>query len=77
MEFASEMIVEAAQKGLLLAEVPVKAMPRAGGEPKLRTFRDGTRHLVLLLRRAFGTRPAPRMSATFSSMTPADELAQS
>ena len=52
MEFASEMIVEASRNGLRLGEVPVRAAPRAGGQPKLRTWRDGFRHLLLLIRRA-------------------------
>ena len=52
MEFASEMIVEASRNGLNLGEVPVRAVPRAGGQPKLRTWHDGFRHLFLLLRRA-------------------------
>jgi hypothetical protein len=48
MEFASEMILKAARKGLRLAEVPIPYYPRAG-EAKLRTFRDGWRHLRFLL----------------------------
>jgi glycosyltransferase involved in cell wall biosynthesis len=75
MEFASEMIVEAVQNGLSLAEVPVTALPRAGGEPKLRTWRDGTRHLLLLLRRANRARLPRGLTGTFSSMAPADEPA--
>ena len=48
MEFASEMILKAARKGLRLAEVPIAYYPRVG-EAKLRTFRDGWRHLRFLL----------------------------
>lgn len=48
MEFASEMILKAARKGLRLVEVPVPYYPRVG-EAKLRTFRDGWRHLRFLL----------------------------
>jgi glycosyltransferase involved in cell wall biosynthesis len=48
MEFASEMILKAARKGLRLAEVPIPYYPRVG-EAKLRTFRDGWRHLRFLL----------------------------
>ena len=48
MEFASEMILKAARKGLRLAEVPIAYYPRTG-EAKLRTFRDGWRHLRFLL----------------------------
>jgi len=48
MEFASEMILKAARKGLRLVEVPIQYYPRAG-DAKLRTFRDGWRHLRFLL----------------------------
>ncbi len=48
MEFASEMILKAARRGMRLAEVPIPYYPRAG-EAKLRTFRDGWRHLRFLL----------------------------
>ena len=52
MEFASEMIIEAASLGLVIEEVPVHTARRAGGEPKLRTWRDGWRHLSLIVARA-------------------------
>lgn len=48
MEFASEMIVKAARLGLKVTEVPITYHPREG-ESKLRTFRDGWRHLRYLL----------------------------
>ncbi len=48
MEFASEMILKAARKGLRTVEVPISYYPRVG-EAKLRTFRDGWRHLRFLL----------------------------
>jgi glycosyltransferase involved in cell wall biosynthesis len=48
MEFASEMLVAAAQQRFRIAEVPTSYHPRAG-ESKLRSFRDGWRHLRLLL----------------------------
>lgn len=48
MEFASEMLILAARAGWRIAEVPIAYHPRAG-ESKLRTFRDGWRHLRLLL----------------------------
>lgn len=48
MEFASEMILKAARKGLRVVEVPIAYYPRVG-EAKLRTFRDGWRHLRFLL----------------------------
>ena len=48
MEFASEMILKAARKGMRTVEVPIPYFPRIG-EAKLRTFRDGWRHLRFLL----------------------------
>ena len=44
MEFASEMVIHAARAGLKTLEIPVNYKRRAG-ESKLRTFRDGWRHL--------------------------------
>lgn len=51
MEFASEMIVSAAQARLRIAEVPITYYPRVG-ESKLDTWRDGWRHLRYLLLRS-------------------------
>lgn len=51
MEFASEMIVNAAQMQLRIAEVPITYYPRQG-ESKLDTWRDGWRHLRYLLLRS-------------------------
>lgn len=51
MEFASELIVNAAQAGLRVTEVPITYYPR-GGESKLRSFRDGWRHLRFMLLRS-------------------------
>ncbi|WP_048147030.1 glycosyltransferase family 2 protein [Pyrococcus abyssi] len=48
MEFASEMIIEAAKAGLKIAEVPITYHPRIG-ESKLHSFKDGWRHLRLML----------------------------
>lgn len=48
MEFASEMVVRSARGGLRITEVPMPYLPRVG-ETKLRTFRDGWRHLRYLL----------------------------
>lgn len=50
MEFATEMIAEAARKKLSIKQVP--AVLRKGAEgrsPKLRTIRDGFRHLKFIL----------------------------
>lgn len=49
MEFASEMVVRAAEEGLVFAETPVDYHLRVGGEPKLRTWSDGWRHLRLVV----------------------------
>lgn len=48
MEFASEMVINAARAKLKVAEVPITYYPR-GGESKLRSFRDGWRHLRFML----------------------------
>jgi glycosyltransferase involved in cell wall biosynthesis len=50
MEFASEMVVKSAIRGLKISEVPTTLSPdgRSRG-PHLRTWRDGWRHLRLLL----------------------------
>ncbi|AEC52036.1 fused dolichol-phosphate mannosyltransferase/uncharacterized protein [Pyrococcus sp. NA2] len=48
MEFASEMIIEAAKVGLKIKEIPITYHPRIG-ESKLHSFRDGWRHLRLML----------------------------
>ena len=48
MEFASEIVVNAAKARLRITEVPITYYPRAG-ESKLRSFRDGWRHLRYLL----------------------------
>lgn len=48
MEFASEMLVSAAHRGLSVAEVPAPYALRLG-DSKLNTVRDGWRHLRYLL----------------------------
>jgi len=48
MEFASEMVVVALRRGLSVAEIPITYYPRAG-RSKLRSFRDGWRHLRFML----------------------------
>jgi glycosyltransferase involved in cell wall biosynthesis len=48
MEFASEMVIRAAKAKLDIREVPITLHPR-GGESKLSPFRDGWRHLRLML----------------------------
>jgi hypothetical protein len=49
MELASEMLVRANQQGLRLGEVPLGYRARLGSS-KLNTWRDGMRHLRLILR---------------------------
>ena len=48
MEYASEMLLKAARKGLTLEEVPCDYRKRVG-ESKLNTFADGWRHIRMLL----------------------------
>jgi len=48
MEFASEMIIKAAKARLKIVDIPITYYPREG-ESKLRTFRDGWRHLRFML----------------------------
>ena len=48
MEYASEMIVKAAQRKLRITEVPIEYRPRVG-ESKLQTWPDGWRHLKFLM----------------------------
>jgi len=50
MEFATEMVANAAHQGLRIAEVPTRLYPdKRGRPPHLRTFRDGWRHLRFIL----------------------------
>lgn len=49
MELASEMLIRAQQRGLRVAEVPLGYRDRVG-ESKLSTWRDGMRHIRLILR---------------------------
>jgi glycosyltransferase involved in cell wall biosynthesis len=48
MEFASEIVINAAKAGLNVGEVPITYHPRIG-ESKLRSMRDGWRHLRFML----------------------------
>jgi glycosyltransferase involved in cell wall biosynthesis len=48
MEFASEMVVRAAQRDLVIEQLPIHYRPREGTS-KLSSFRDGWRHLRFLL----------------------------
>jgi glycosyltransferase involved in cell wall biosynthesis len=48
MEFASEMVIRASKAGLTISEIPIEYHVRRG-ESKLKSFRDGWRHLRFLL----------------------------
>jgi hypothetical protein len=48
MEYASEMIAMAIRHGMRIAEIPIVYHPREGAS-KLRSFRDGWRHLRFML----------------------------
>jgi hypothetical protein len=48
MEFASEMVIRASRERLVMREIPVELHPREG-KSKLSPFRDGWRHLRLIL----------------------------
>ena len=48
MEFASEMVIRAARAKLEIRELPISLHPREG-ESKLSPFRDGWRHVRLML----------------------------
>lgn len=53
MEFASEMVINAHRAGLAISEVPIKLYPdKRDRPPHLRSFRDGWRHLRLIIARA-------------------------
>ena len=50
MEFASEMIIRATKRKMRIAEVPINYYPRKiGSQSKLRTFRDGWKHLRFMI----------------------------
>jgi glycosyltransferase involved in cell wall biosynthesis len=53
MEFASEMVINAHRAGLDIREVAVKLYPdKRGRPPHLRSFKDGWRHLRLIIAHA-------------------------
>lgn len=50
MEFASEMVIKAARARLCIREIPIAFhADQRGRRPHLRSFRDGWRHLLLML----------------------------
>lgn len=58
MEFASEIILEASCRQLSVTELPIGYYPRRG-KSKLKTYRDGIRHLRLLLSYTLSVRCDP------------------
>jgi glycosyltransferase involved in cell wall biosynthesis len=53
MEFASEMVINAHRAGLTVRQVPIKLYPdKRDRPPHLRSFRDGWRHLRLIIAHA-------------------------
>ncbi|MDQ5822577.1 MAG: glycosyltransferase family 2 protein [Actinomycetota bacterium] len=48
MEFASEMVIKAAKRGLRITEIPIVYRPREG-ESKLNSLRDAWRHVRFML----------------------------
>lgn len=48
MEFASEMVIKAAKRGLRIEEIPIEYRPRVG-ESKLNSVRDAWRHVRFML----------------------------
>lgn len=50
MEFASEMVFNAARNGLRITEIPIRLYPdKRSHPPHLRSFRDGWRHLRFIM----------------------------
>jgi len=49
MEFSSEILIRVKKNGLRLKEIPINYHKRAG-KSKLRTFRDGFRHLKFMIK---------------------------
>ncbi|HUG90872.1 MAG TPA: glycosyltransferase family 2 protein [Planctomycetaceae bacterium] len=57
MEFASEMVIQATLRGLRISELPIELAPDGRSRPPhLRSWRDGWRHLRLMLRSFPGRR---------------------
>ena len=54
MEFATEMIIVSKLKGLTMIEVPIKLFPDGRqGKSHLQPFRDGMRHIFLIIKLKF------------------------
>lgn len=52
MEFAIEMVIEVAEKGVKIKEIPIEYRVR-GGEAKLSSMKDGWRHVSYMVNRKF------------------------
>ena len=52
MEFASEILIKSKKNNLKMKEIPITYSPRLGSS-KLRTFRDGARHIRLITSELF------------------------
>jgi len=72
MEFASEMVIKASLGGMCMAEVPTTLDPHGrSGYPHLRPWRDGWRHLRLMLSYRYGRlRTAAAVPAAVESERP-------
>ena len=81
MEFATELLIRTAQTGLRIAEVPIEYRPRpAHSTSKLKSFRDGWRHLRYMLvefARMISLSRGPFREAQPSPMPEATTLAKS
>lgn len=72
MEFALEMLIESQRSGARMKEIPIIYRRRAGGHPKLRTWRDGWRSFRFIVNEARGFRAERRQRTTpLSTSTPA------
>jgi len=75
MEFASELVIKAAEAKLRVAEVPIIYYRRAGAS-KLHALRDGWRHLRFMLAYRFGRAPKPAGGAALPlRFEPEDDVA--
>ncbi|MEI7458028.1 MAG: glycosyltransferase family 2 protein [Pirellula sp.] len=68
MEFASEMIIRSVQRGLKIGEIPITLYPdNRGRPPHLRSFRDGWRHLRLMIQLRAQLPPGPSRVEPFDA----------
>ncbi len=67
MEFASELVIKAAEANLRVAEVPITYYPRAGSS-KLNAVRDAWRHVRFMVAYRFGRAPHVHVPVATSSL---------